>query len=170
VIDLEKKIKILMISAVLVVAILSGIAALAYANNINGDTNTTTTVSYNDNGYFLGGHGRGGWQGCGIGPWTSITVSQGFKDNVINIARNNTDVQNLLNEGYNITAVRPIINATVEADGTVTLKATSAIVTLTQSTTSQNTTGTGRAFVWVNIEEAKVTRIVILTRTVIENP
>jgi Tfp pilus assembly protein PilE len=172
VIDLERKTKILMISAVLVLAILSGIAALAYANNVNNDTNTSTAVAYNDNGYFMGGHGhgRGGWQGCGIGPETPITVSQGFKDTVINITRNNTDVQNLLNEGYNITAVRPIINATVEADGTITLKATSAVLTLTQSTTSGNTTSAGRAFVWVNIEQAKVTRIVILTKTVIENP
>ena len=162
-----------MASALLVLAVLSGIAALAYANSVNGDTSTTTAVTSNDDGYFIGGmggHGHGGWQGCGMGPWESITVSQGFKDNVLNIAKNDTDVQNLLNEGYNITAVRPIINATVEADGTVTMKATSAIVTLIQNTTSQNTTSKGKALVWVNIDEGKVTRIVILTRTVIEKP
>lgn len=164
-IDLERKTKILMVSALLVLAILSGIAALAYANSVNGDTSTTTTVTPNDDGYFMGmgGHGHGEWQGCGMGPWGSITVSQEFKDNVINIAKNDTDVQGLLNNGYNVTAVRPIINATVEADGTVTMKATSAVVILEKDTT-------GRAFVWVNLEEGKVTRIVILTRTVIEKP
>jgi hypothetical protein len=100
----------------------------------------------------------------------SLNVSQAFEANVVNIAKNNTDVQNLLNEGYNITSVRPIITGTVEGNGTVTFAATSAIITLTQSTTGQNTTSTGRALVWVNIEQAKVTKIVTTTRTVIENP
>jgi hypothetical protein len=165
VIDLERKTKILLISAVLAMAVLSGVAALAYANSVNSDTNTMTTVTSNDNGYFFGGHGRGMFEPrpYGFGCGTSVTVSQEFKDNVLNIAKNDTDVQNLINDGYNITAVRPIINATVEADGTVALKATSAVVILEKDTT-------GRAFVWVNIEEAKVTRIVIMTRTVIEKP
>jgi len=165
VIDLERKTKILMVSAVLVLAILSGIAALAYANSVNGDTSTTATVTYNDDGYFMGmgGHGHGARQGCGMGPWESVTVSQEFEDNVLSIAKKDTDVQNLLNDGYNVTAVRPIISATVEGDGTVTMKATSAVVMLDKGTT-------GHASVWVNLEEGKVTRIVILTRTVIEKP
>lgn len=173
---LERKTKILLISTALLVATLSGIAALAYANNVNGDTNATTTITtpaYNDNGYFMGGSGHGGGHGCGMDPWTSITVSQGFKDNAINIAKNDTDFRNLLSQGYNITDVRPLINATVEADDTVTLKAASAIITLMQSpTTAQNTTTTtmGRALVWVNIDQAKVTRIVTMTKTVIEKP
>jgi len=149
-----------MISAVLVLAILSGIAALAYANGVNWDPNTVANVAYNDDGCF-GGHG--GRLGRGMGPWRSITISQEFKDNVINIAKNDTDVQNLLNDGYNATSIRPIINATVEADGSVTIKATSAVVILENNRTS-------RASVWVNLEEGKVTRVVILTRTVIEKP
>jgi hypothetical protein len=70
-------------------------------------------------------------------------------------------VQQLLTDGYNITNVRPIISTTVQADGTVTTKATTATVTLIKDTT-------GRATVWVDIEQAKVTRIEIVTRTVIE--
>ena len=93
----------------------------------------------------------------------SVTVSQEFKDNVINIMQNDTDVQQLPTDGYNITNVRSIISATVEGDGTVTMKATSAIVMLSKDTT-------GRATVWVDLEQAKVTRIVTLTRTVIEKP
>jgi len=72
-------------------------------------------------------------------------------------------VQNLLADGYNITDVRPIISTVVGADGTVTMKATTAIVILNQNTT-------GRAFATVNVEAGKVTEIVILTRTVIEKP
>jgi hypothetical protein len=43
------------------------------------------------------------------------------------------------------------------------MKATTAIVMMSQN-------NTGRAAVTVNVEQAKVTRIVILTRTVIEKP
>jgi hypothetical protein len=80
---------------------------------------------------------------------------------VLNIARNDTDVQALLNEGYNITQVRPIIKTVVEADGTVATKATTAIVMLLKD-------NTGRAAVTVDLDQAKVTEIVILTKTVIE--
>lgn len=153
-----------MISTVLVLAVLSGIALMAYANanGVTNDTGTITNVtSYYDqydNGTrpFFGRHGFGGR--CGGG---SITVSQEYKDTVLNIAESDSDVQNLLADGYNITGIRPTINTVVGADGTVTMKATTAIVSLQQGTT-------GRASVWVDVEQAKVTRIEILTITVIE--
>jgi len=154
-----------MISTVVILAVLSGIAVMAYANGtVNGTTMTSNNMydyggDYNGTPACFGRHGGGhGW-----GRGGSITVSQEFKDNVINIAQNDSDVQKLLADGYNITDVRPIINTTVEADGTVTMKATTAIVALCQNTT-------GRAFATVNVTEGKVTEIVILTRTVIEKP
>jgi hypothetical protein len=150
-----------MLSTVLILAILSGIAVMVYANGVANDTSTESDIMFNYGGCYGGGHGFGrrgfGWGGG------SITVSEEYKDNVINIAQNDSDVQTLLADGYNITAVRPIINTVVEADGTVTMKATTAIVMLEKDTT-------GRAFVTVNVEEGKVTEIVILTRTVIEKP
>jgi hypothetical protein len=103
-------------------------------------------------------HGMRG-QGC----YGSIEVSEEFKENVINIAKSDTDVQNLLNQGYNITGVRPIIKTIVEGNGTVITKATSAILMLQKDTT-------GRAVVTVDVENAKVTEIVILTETVIQKP
>jgi hypothetical protein len=103
-------------------------------------------------------HGMRG-QGC----YGSIEVSEEFKENVINIAKSDTDVQNLLNQGYNITCVRPIIKTIVEGNGTVITKATSAILMLQKDTT-------GRAVVTVDVENAKVTEIVILTKTVIQKP
>jgi hypothetical protein len=161
VIELEGKTKTLVISTVLILAILSGIAAFVYANGVTNGTDTESDILLYYGGCPGGGHGFGrhgfGW---GEGP---ITISQEYKDNVINIAQNDSDVQNLLADGYNITEVRPIINTVVQGDGTVTMKATTAIVTLSQNTT-------GRAFVTVNVEDGKVTQIVILTRTVIEKP
>ena len=150
-----------MLSTVLILAILSGIAVTVYANGLNNSTTTESGNMLNYGGCLGDGHGFGrrgfGW-GCG-----PITVSQEYKDNVINIAQNDSDVQNLLANGYNITDVRPLVSTVVEADGTVTMKATTAIVVLSQNTT-------GRAFVTVNVAERKVTQIVILTRTVIEKP
>ena len=161
VIELERKVKLLMLSTVLILAILSGVAAMVYANGVANDTSTESDIMLNYGGCPGGGHGFGrhgfGWGGG------SITVSQEYKDKVINIAQNDSDVQSLLADGYNITDVRPIINTIVEADGTVTMKATTAVVMLEKDTT-------GRAFVTVNVEEGKVTEIVILTRTVIEKP
>jgi hypothetical protein len=177
VVKLERKIKTLTISTVLVLAVLSGLAVMAYANRgtdgtnammayatgAADDTSAATNVTWNYGRYCGGMQAFFGMQTHGRGGGGFITVSQEFKDNVINITESDSDVQKLLADGYNITEVRPIINATVEADGTVSMKATSAIVTLVQNTT-------GRATVWVNVEQAKVTRIEILSITTIEKP
>jgi hypothetical protein len=142
------------------------------------DTNTTTTTPNLNTGDFpywnnswmglgpeFGGRMKGGFRGgCGGGEgYGDIQVSDAFKQNVINIAKNDSDVQNLLNEGYNITSIRPIITSIIDAQGNVTTKATTAILILQKDTS-------GLASVTVNITESKVTRIVILTRTVIEKP
>jgi len=166
------------------VAIISGVALNAYAyspvkNTVVLETAPVTTLiasdgqttpsnmqcwgfpwpagnfSFRMRGMFRGMRGHGF---CG-----PIEVSEEFKENVINIAKKDSDVQSLLNQGYNVTAVKPIIKTVVEGDGTVVTKATSAILILQKNTT-------GLAIVWVDLEQGKVTRIEILTRTVIEKP
>jgi hypothetical protein len=168
VIELERRTKTLVISAAVVLTVLSTIAAMVYANATTNTTSETSNFAYGYGNFFngtdmpRGGHGHRG--GCGPGGFGGpVTVSQEYKDNVINIAKNDSDVQKLITEGYNITGVRPIISSTVEADGTVTTKATTAIVTMNLNTT-------GRAFVKVDVTQAKVTKIEIFTRTVIEKP
>jgi hypothetical protein len=110
---------------------------------------------------FGGGPGPGLRGGHGFGGFGSIEVSNEFKEKVTTIAENDTDVQSLIADGYNVTSVNPIIKTVVDTEGNVVTKATSAVVMLQKDTT-------GLATVTVNIEEAKVTQIVILTRTVIE--
>ncbi|MEM2930119.1 MAG: hypothetical protein QW797_04610 [Thermoproteota archaeon] len=95
--------------------------------------------------------------------WGPIEISEEFKNNVVNIAKSDPDVQNLLSEGYNVTCIQPIIKTVVEADGSVVAKAKSAILTLRKNTS-------GMAFIWVDIANSKVTRIEIISRTVIEKP
>jgi Tfp pilus assembly protein PilE len=169
---IENKTKTLIISAALVLAILSGIAYMAYANAENNDTSTSTAIDlpwssmdqhYAENNTFLGPPAFGGR--CGRegrrGLSMMITVSEEFKENVLNITESDSDVQQLLADGYNVTYIRPIIETIVEGDGSVVTKATSAVVMLEKDTT-------GYASVWVDLEAAKVTRIVIITRTVID--
>ncbi len=99
---------------------------------------------------------RGGWR-CG----GYVEVSAAYNETVTNITKSDTDVQNLLADGYSISAIRPIIKTTVEADGSVFQKATSAVVLLTKDSTA-------RATAWVDLSAGKVTKIVILTMTVID--
>ena len=132
-------------------------------------TGNTTITPFGDNGFFClnnsrmgefgGRHGpRGGHYGLG-----QIQVSEEYKTNVINIAKNDTDVQNLLAEGYNITSIRPEISTVIDGEGYVTTKANTAYILLQKDTTSF-------ASAKVDLEQAMVTEIVIFTKTVIEKP
>ncbi len=95
----------------------------------------------------------------GIGGFGSegIQLSSEFTANVTNIAKNDSDVQNLLNQGYNITSIRPNINTTVDGNGNVVTKASTADLTLIGTN--------GRALVVVDLSQEKVTKIVTLTIT-----
>jgi len=159
-IDTKSK-ALILLSVVAVATLLGGFALATYATDSGQENSNNFEVLPPERMMMLGTcggpHGRmRGQRGNGF-----VEVSEEYKENVINIAKNDSDVQALLNDGYNITNVRPIIKTVVEADGTVVTKATSAIVMLEKETT-------GYASVWVDVEQAKVTQIVILTRTVIE--
>ncbi|MEM3731031.1 MAG: hypothetical protein QW667_07915 [Candidatus Bathyarchaeia archaeon] len=170
VIKIDKRKALIPLTIVVAAAILGGIILNAYSTAY-AQTGVNNGQSWNfGNGWFNGNmnmemrgmHNHGMRGRCCFG-YGSIEVSEEFKQNVINVAQNDADVQNLLSEGYNITAVKPIIKTVVEGDGTVVTKATSAILILEKNTS-------GRAFVWVDLEQQKVTRIEILTITVIEKP
>jgi hypothetical protein len=126
------------------------------------EENETVIPSWN---YDCMGFGRRGMRfGMrGFGGFGPVEVSEEFEQTVINIAESDADVQNLIADGYNVTSVRPIIKTVVDAEGNVVTKATSAVLTLQKDTT-------GHASVMVDVEEAKVTQIVILTKTVIDKP
>ena len=148
---MDRRNALMLLSLVAVAAVIGSTALAVYATD-NGEEI--------GNGFAgICGWGHGGRRGGG--PYGFIEVSEEYKENVINIAKSDQDVQNLLNDGYNITGVRPIITTKVDAEGNVVMKATNAIVMLEKDTTS-------RASAWVNLEKAKVTKIVIVTMTVIE--
>jgi hypothetical protein len=174
VISIDRKKALILLTAVIVTVVMGVIVLNAYSAN-NGDQSSNGSASW-INGRMMNQWGNmpplimenrtQGWPhgwGCGRGCYGSVEVSEEFKENATNIAKNDTDVQNLLNDGYNVTGVRPIIKTIVEGDGSVVTKATSAIVVLEKGTT-------GYASVLVDLEQGKVTKIVILTKTVIEKP
>jgi len=97
-------------------------------------------------GKFFNGTGEG---------FGSIQVSTAFTQNVTNILKSSTDVQALLNQGYNVTSIRPVITTTINGDGNVVMQATSANVILQGPN--------GKAFVVVSLTTGKVTKIVTIT-------
>lgn len=160
-------------------AVMGGFLLITQATDTNGTTETTTentTTATTDDGYSVvpdwnigemgfGGPGhrcRGGFGGFGPG-FIPVEVSAEFEEKVTNIAKSDTDVQQLLDEGYNVTRVMPIVKTIIDGDGNVVTKATNATVMLEKDTT-------GRAIVSVDLEQEQVTQIIILTRTVINKP
>ena len=109
-------------------------------------------------GFGRHGNGFGRHEMGGFGP---IEVSDEYKATITAIAENDTDVQQLLANGYNVTRVIPIIKTVIDAEGNVVTKAINATVILQKDTS-------GIAFVSVDLEQSKVTQIVTYTRTVIE--
>ena len=170
-------------------AIVGGLAATSFAAEANSTTSETATsevvtttseavtasTELNANatdfpfwgmgGMMMGEQGFGGGHGGhgprGMGGIGNIEVSSEYTATVNSILANDTDVQNLITEGYNVTSIRPMVKSVIGADGTLTTKATTAVVALQNGTS-------GFATVSVDVEQAKVTQIVIITRTVID--
>ena len=178
---MNTKTKTLALISVIVLAVVAGAFILTMESTVKADTTTNSvasdseitpsSVNTTDNGpidfnghmmmgieprFGMGhrGMGRGGFGGFGMG---AVQISSDFTANVTNIAKSDSDVQNLLSQGYNITLIRPVITTTIDGNGNIVTKASSADVML------QGTNG--RAFVVVDLTQAKVTKIVTLTVT-----
>jgi hypothetical protein len=172
---MDKKMAALtLVTLTILAAVIGGLILTTQASVANSTTTDTTLATTdttvpamtNEGGFFMDDMGRGGHRGHGghgggMGGMGTIEVSSEYTANVNGILEADTDVQNLISEGYNVTAIRPIIGSVVEADGTVTTKAATAIAFLDNGTS-------GHATVNVDVENATVTRIVITTRTVID--
>jgi hypothetical protein len=112
---------------------------------------------------FMGGHGGEGhgMHGAKGDSISNIEISSEYKATVNALLENDTDVTNLVSEGYNETSIHPIIKTVITGDGTVATQATTAIVIMTNGTS-------GYATVNVDIANSKVTYITIITKTVID--
>ena len=127
-------------------------------DTITGDA---TIISGFDDGHMGFGRKCRGFGGGGFGGFGPIEVSDEYEEAVTTIAESDTDVQELLADGYNVTKVMPIIKTVIDAEGNIATKATNAKVVLEKDIS-------GIAFVSVDLAQDKVTQIIIYTRTVIE--
>jgi hypothetical protein len=109
----------------------------------------------------FGGRGHGPrMESMGNGMY-GIEVSSEYTANVYAILGNDTDVAGLITQGYNVTSINPIVKNIIEGDGTIATKANTAIVIMQNGTS-------GYATVNVDVTNAKVTQITLITRTVID--
>ena len=160
----KKNAALVLLTLVAFGAIMGGLLVAIHAADTNSTTDTNTTVTTLDNFGFGFPEANGGCRDFGrhrFGDFGSVEISAEYNQTVTSIAENDSDVQNLIAQGYSITAIRPVIKNVVYGQGYVTTRAATAIVILQKDTS-------GYASALVDIEQNKVTEIVILTRTVIE--
>jgi hypothetical protein len=178
---MNSKTKALALLSVILVAVVAGSIVFALQSTAKADPtasvatdaettpSTVNSVNASDVGLNDGrmafameprfGMGPRGMDRC-FGGFNAVQVSSDFTANVTSIAENDSDVQNLLTQGYNITAINPVISTQIDGNGNVVTKASTADVML------QGTNG--RAFVVVDLDQAKVTKIVNFTVTEID--
>ncbi len=177
--NMDKKIKVLtLITLVIAISIDASIAFVIQATamaDVKGSVasnvqSTLSSVNETGNGGLVtnvhlgfGDYGVIG-RGCrsigGFQEFSAIQLSSDFTQNVTSIAKNDSDVQNLLSQGFNITSVRPVISTVVDGNGNLVTKASVAILNLQSAT--------GRSLVVVDLNQAKVTKIVTMMITEID--
>ena len=171
------------ISLILLTTLAAAVGAITLTAFVAADTNSTTTDTsttvtadtsqYVNQMQFVGNimmdsQGFGGFGGPGghggrgefMGGMANIEVSTEYTANVNAILNNDTDVQNLISQGYNVTSINPVVKNVIQGDGTLVTQATTAIVIMQNGTS-------GYATVKVDVTNSAVTQIVTITRTVI---
>jgi hypothetical protein len=143
----EKKYLVLVIVVVLasILSILS-VVTLAYTQKSNGvETPSSASKIWVPLAWNSRFRKAFGWGARGL----EVVISDEFKQKVVSILQKDSNVATLLNQGYNITNIKPIVTMIVGGDGSVTFRATKAIAMLC------NGNG-GRAVVYVDVEGGKV--------------
>ncbi|MBS7639918.1 MAG: hypothetical protein QW600_02710 [Candidatus Bathyarchaeia archaeon] len=91
-----------------------------------------------------------------------LELSEEFRERVLEIAGSDGDVRNLLNNGYNVSCIRPVhMKGVVQESGQVTIEVEKVLLILTKN-------GSNRAFVEIDFKAGRVTRITIVSVTVID--
>lgn len=90
--------------------------------------------------------------GCKLGPLRStFQISAEYNETINEVLRANDDTCNLLNQGYRVVLIRPIVKAYVQGDGTVSLRGPQAIVVLSNNSTA--------AVYLINVDTREVTHV-----------
>ena len=175
--------KTLAVSLILLATVAAVMGALAATTLASADTNSITkdnaiapqTTIQDENSpqslngiFILNSQGFGGPRNrqCEprlgpVGGMGGIDVSSEYTANVNTILNSDTDVANLISQGYNVTAIHPIVKTVLQGDGTLITHATSAVVLMINGPS-------GYATVNIDIANSHVTTITTVTRTVID--
>lgn len=140
------------------VALVATSAALAYARAAGKESVPRGLLVNDEQGAKLLPWLRWLWPAKPLRP--PVEVSEEYKERVLEIIRGDPDTAKLLEEGFNVTRVKPIIKTYVGADGSVTLRADQALVVLRKDKSF--------ALALVDLKEGKVVKIAIISATLIE--
>lgn len=126
--------KIALVAIMVTVAAIAGYLVVAYAQENSNNKTSTVTPTPPATWAPLKGH-REMWRNGFKGPlmW-SVEVSPEYNSTVISVLESNPEIAQLLGQGYYIAWIKPVVKAYISGSGDITLKATQAIVTLTNST------------------------------------
>jgi hypothetical protein len=168
---MNTKTKALLILSLIVVATVATSIVFALDSNSTQTSDTQTPTSslppfdpqMMGNCTFKEGRMGLGMFGSGMGPMGHdrgfggpgpIQVSDEYVAKATDIAKGNANVTALIDQGYNVTSVHPIITTAVDGNGSVSQQATTAEVML------QGTAGI--TIVTVDISQGSVTKITTL--------
>lgn len=143
-------------AAALAAFALAGSYSLKWASRLQRQAEEIRPGVWNVTLPRLKGRGPRGW---GIAGRGFVQVSTDYENTVLTILRNDPDASKLLQEGFNVTTIKPIITLLVSGTGDVALRAKQALVLLRGPS--------GFACVLVDVHQGKVIEIVTVTRTVI---
>lgn len=92
-------------------------------------------------------------EGRGILRPFAVEVSNEYRAKVESILRSDPDTSALLEEGYNITSIKPIVKLVAQGDGSIDVRADKVTVILFKN-------GSGRAIVYVDVAGSSVIEVV----------
>ncbi len=91
-------------------------------------------------------------KGLGLGVGAALELSDELKEGVLAILKEDSNVSELLNEGYNVTAIIPLIKLVVQGDGSIALEVVKVWVNLHKE-------GEGVVHVLLDYEKGEVVKI-----------
>ncbi|MEM0217455.1 MAG: hypothetical protein QXM73_01725 [Candidatus Nezhaarchaeales archaeon] len=113
--------------ALLLLVSVGGALATTYAQNTNAEGQITQQIKapfgFKLVGWLNFRHKLGPLRG-------TIQISSEYNETVMNILSTNSDARSLLDQGYRVVSMRPLVTAYVQGDGTVSFKAEKAVVIL----------------------------------------
>jgi len=92
----------------------------------------------------------------------NVVVSDDYKNAILIVLQNNETTKGLLEKNYTLTYVKPIFNAYVSGDGTVTIKATEAVAVLTFKSDSK----VSIAYAYVDLVQGEVVKLVTFEKNI----